>query len=613
MIPLTTLARPERNPNGERNHYERLRMKPTAKRWTVRLLSGMVGAAALGQPALADGWLTHPKLRPGVAPSAPCVNCAPVMPQDPTPISPMPVPKSTPEVPKVEPKIEPKVQTPEPRFEPLVSAALGESSFAVNAGSSVNMFGDQFRTGSGRSSFTVLRPGALNGTPISAIFFNATKEAGNSFKYNGASAGSFATLSAGPINTNAIPTPGLSFSQAYNPTDLTISQSQAAPTIAQINSQLLQKGSPVFQVANVLEGGKLVALAVVNAQGEILGIAPVPPPTTGTITDIEYTGFLQSTIAQQFFINVPNPAGGGVVGRSKISEDANPLPRDRFIFNYDYFNNTVLTQSGFDVNRIALGIEKTFFDMRASIEVRLPFASTLDSTSGIGTESRNIELGNLRITPRVLAYKSETFNVGVGVGVSLPTADDTRVIGFDGKDFVRIRNETIILSPYIGTLWTPNDRFFAQGWVACDFDTGGNPVYANLTGTGMQDLGRVYEGSFMQWDLQLGYWLINPQDNYCTLKALAPFVELHYGSSISNPTNVSSNGFVIGDLNGRIDELNLSTGLTSVIGQQTLVSLGAVVPLSDNDNRSFTYQLGVRVNYFFGPTAANRSRATYVP
>jgi len=117
------------------------------------------------------------------------------------------------------------------------------------------------------------------------------------------------------------------------------------------------------------------------------------------------------------------------------------LPRDRFIFNYDYFNNAALTPNGIDVNRFAFGFEKTFFNGNTSIEVRLPVAGTLDSSGVIGAQSRDTVLGNLRITPRALLYRSDTFAVGTGLGIALPTADDTRVANFDGSDLVRINND----------------------------------------------------------------------------------------------------------------------------------------------------------------------------
>src|SRR5262249_14312798 len=77
-------------------------------------------------------------------------------------------------------------------------------------------------------------------------------------------------------------------------------------------------------------------------------------------------------------VTVPNPSNGGAVGRTKIADDNSPLPRDRFILDYDYFDNVPLSrQTG--VHRFSPGIEKTFLDQSASIEVRLPFAATLSS------------------------------------------------------------------------------------------------------------------------------------------------------------------------------------------------------------------------------------------
>ena len=37
---------------------------------------------------------------------------------------------------------------------------------------------------------------------------------------------------------------------------------------------------------------------------------------------------------------------------------------------------------------------------------------------------------------------------------------------------------------------------------------------------------------------------------------------------------------------------------------------GVVAPLRGSDNRSFDYQIGLRANYFFGPTSRARNEAT---
>jgi hypothetical protein len=304
-------------------------------------------------------------------------------------------------------------------------------------------------------------------------------------------------------------------------------------------------------------------------------------------------------------------AGGGVVGRQKMSEDTSPLPRDRIIFDFDYFGNANLGSGGIDIQRIVVGFEKTFFDGRASIEVRIPFASTLDSSSEIGVQSRNTELGDIRITPRALVYKSDSLNIGAGVGFYLPTASDTRLRDEFGTELLRFSEDSFTVSPYIGVLYTPNDRFFAQGWVSCDIDTNGDAVSANMDGTGLTGIGRFRNGTQMNWDAQIGYWLISPSENSGRLRGLAPFLELHYGSQISNSSTLQAGDYQIATTNNG-DELNLTAGISAQIGERLNIQIGGVVPLI-NSSREFDWQIGIRMNYFFGPTAANASRATYVP
>jgi hypothetical protein len=150
-------------------------MTRTSKRWIVRAVVGFVGAAALGQPALADGWLRErirslcegsPWSRPAAAPIyvQPAPQMAPY-------VTPVPTPKV--EVPKVEvPKVDvPKIEAPppvEPRFEPLVSAALGESAVAVAFNPA--MFGDLNGHGSVRKAVLIdTRLNGLTAAPIIVV------------------------------------------------------------------------------------------------------------------------------------------------------------------------------------------------------------------------------------------------------------------------------------------------------------------------------------------------------------------------------------------------------------------------------------------------------------
>jgi hypothetical protein len=303
----------------------------------------------------------------------------------------------------------------------------------------------------------------------------------------------------------------------------------------------------------------------------------------------------------RLLLNIPNPGSGGVVGRQKTAEDSNPLPRDRLLFNYDYFNSTPLSVNGLDVNRFVFGAEKTFLDQRASVEVRVPFASTLNSDMVAGAEGRHTEFGNVRVTPRLLLWREDAVSLGTGLSIHLPTADDTRVFLPSGREVARIENGSVVLSPYLAVLFTPNPRLFAQAWAAVDVDTTGSPAFADVDGRGLREVGRLTDATYLQFDLQLGYWLYQSEERQGT--GLAPFAELHYGTTAQDADLISAGSFAIGDLNRRADELNLAVGLIARTGPRSVVSVGAVVPLRGRDDRSFDYQIGVRASVFFGPTA----------
>src|SRR5205085_1365031 len=118
----------------------------------------------------------------------------------------------------------------------------------------------------------------------------------------------------------------------------------------------------------------------------------------------------------------------------------------------------------------------------ASLEVRIPFASTLNSELVAGTQNTNTEFGDIRITPRLLLYDNQYIHFGTGLGIYLPTARDTVVLGADGSTLVRVRNNAVLLDPYLGVMFTPNDRLFGQVWTVLDFDTNGSAVQVNATG-----------------------------------------------------------------------------------------------------------------------------------
>jgi hypothetical protein len=311
---------------------------------------------------------------------------------------------------------------------------------------------------------------------------------------------------------------------------------------------------------------------------------------------------------------VPSPSsGGGVVGLSKVADNNSPLPRDRIIFNYDYFNNVPLTVNGVNVHRFEPGVEWTFFDRLTSIQVTLPFAATLSNdiqTNGL--TSRDAELGDLHLVLKGLAYRSNTLYAGGGLAFDLPTAKDVNVIAPDGTTLIKVRNQAVLLTPYVAYLWAPNNNFFFQNWYQFVIDTNGNTVQANFPTFGLENVGRIHQQSLLQIDAQVGYWAYRSADSQALVNSVAPFLELHYNTTMNKAETVEAGSLAVGSTTPNFSELNLSAGFLALVNNNFLLQVGAAVPLLGQNNRSFDYQIGIRGSFFFGPTARNMTAAAAV-
>jgi len=491
------------------------------------------------------------------------------------------------------------------------AAAVGAATVAV----SPNMFGDLFG-GAGSLCVTIPRSARIiPGTPAIIRPFNGT------IQLEANSVNTPAFFNAAPLgpNSTGFEITASTFLQNLAFQAGTFSISGGTAFISPINAV-----APPAPVAPLVEN-PLVTTAVQNGvaqpgeqvvfAGGNANFATLNRYSIDQFYNLVTPGTPPVIIPQApVTICVPSPGGGGMVGRTKVSEDNSPMPRDRVIFNYDYFNNVPLAANGFNVHRIAPGFEKTFLDRNASIEVRLPFASTLDSNVvADGATGTATQFGNIHVTLKGLLYGSSTVNVAGGLGISVPTASDVKLGLIDGTDLLRINNDAVILTPYLAALFTPGERLFVQTWAAVGFDCGGNAVSAApLVGSPLVGIGRVNDPGLLQLDAQVGYWIVDPaRDPGRRLRGLAPFVELHYNTTVSDPDSIALGAFQITDSLGRFDELNLTVGMLAQVGDNLNVSLGAVAPLRGDSDRFFDYQLGLRVNYFFGPTARARERAVY--
>jgi hypothetical protein len=353
--------------------------------------------------------------------------------------------------------------------------------------------------------------------------------------------------------------------------------------------------NPTF-VAN--ENAELTALVRGNFPGASF--------VNGTITfrapgDFDFYDFLFNylfTTGQNICVNLPNPAGGGLVGRNRYFDNGSPQPRDRVYFFYNHVGNFQGLGTPFDINRYVLGIEKTFLQGDFSIEVRIPFAGTAnsDQVGGQALAVDQAEFGNLGLVLKGVAYRSPTFLASVGFGVSLPTADDSRLF-VANTPVVAIQNRTCLLQPMVGFIWAPGERFYSQLGLQFDFDPTGNPVQALNAAGGLSRIGTLRDQAYSFLSGAAGWWVY--QNDTRALSGIALQGELHYDRSFGRVDSVQSGPVTVSDLTSRINALTASVGTIFQFGERTNLSVGVSLPLSGE--RLYDWNLIAQLNYQFGP------------
>lgn len=578
----------------------------------------VAGLAALGHST--DAFAFWPKcltpratdIPPSVSPYNPAPK-DPTNPKDPkTEVLP-PTPLTNPTNP-TEPLIPPNQVQPNQLAGNDFLGGQGADTFAPN------MFGDFFGGAksrlllAGSSSSRINLTGTATFSPAVLLAGSAFPGVGSIAVYNPNGSGSFFQLlvnkgTSTSINVQNKPYVG-TFTQTIN--QLTFA----------VNPQTTDIFSQVINRLNSTPAGRQALLAALNrAYGTpnrvtltafetmTLGETGRAIPRTSNSGDLVYTYQVLATALQsrpyELGIAVANPTSGGTVGRTKVSEDNNPFPRDRLIFDYDYYSATQLSAAGVDVNHFAIGAEKTFFDRQASLEVRVPFASTLSNIVSLdGIASRDVELGNVNLIAKWLLTRDPALNFSVGLAAALPTAADSIVNSSNGAELIRIKNTSVLFTPYIAGIYTPNDRFFMQSWLSAGIDPIGNNIYYRNVNDGTTQKQRLHDISILSFDTQVGYWIARGNDAGELIQGLAPFVELHYNRGFNSGNQSATFGGVnVLQTKGNFDDLNVTLGLTAQLGSSIFFTNGLVLPLGNENNRFFDWQYGMRLNWLYGPTA----------
>lgn len=303
--------------------------------------------------------------------------------------------------------------------------------------------------------------------------------------------------------------------------------------------------------------------------------------------------------------NIYVPTPGAQIGRLKLAENTSPMPRDRIFFGYSYFNNVPLSATGVDVNRFSPGFEKTFFSGLTSVDFRVPVATTLSSdvfTNGTTATGRT-QMGNMATTFKGLLWQNDqTFAVSGGVGLQLPTAEDTHVRAPNGAEILRVDDGSVHALPFLGYLWTPNSRFFLQGFTQLDYDTAGARVSTFDANGDRVTLGRIRDMNVMYNDIGFGYWAIQNFDSYGRMSGIAPTFELHYNKSISDGSNIQSGNVTIGSTSSNFENLNITLGLSMAMRSNTWATVAYVIPIGGGHiDRQMDGEFRFLLNRFFGP------------
>jgi len=302
-------------------------------------------------------------------------------------------------------------------------------------------------------------------------------------------------------------------------------------------------------------------------------------------------------------------AGGMGLRRVKLAENSSPLPMNRWIGNYNLFDN--VDRIG-DVTRFTFGVEKTFDDGLKSFEARISFAHTLASnqiyrvpagSAPFVTKNLDDEFGNLILTYKQIVRPLDDGIVTAGIGVGLPTADDQFLFNQNAANpalLMKVHNDAVHLMPFIAFMRQPNDKLMIQGFAQVDFATSGNPVLIRTTPapSPLTNAAKIEDVPLLFLDLGLAYkWIENREG---LINAVTPLLELHYSLGMRNRDQLQFGqpGSQVFDFetSGRISVLNLTAGASLQMGDSIFVRPAVSIPLTNGAGASYDYEFGVHVN-----------------
>ena len=197
----------------------------------------------------------------------------------------------------------------------------------------------------------------------------------------------------------------------------------------------------------------------------------------------------------------------------------------------------------------------------------------------------------------------------LGLGISLPFADDTHMIdAATGREVIRSVHKSVHMMPYFGLLYIPSERVFFQSYFQIDTAATGDPVYvadlSDTDGERMLYAGKTKERTYAYTSLSMGYWFFRKFSQRQTVqRGMNLMGELHWTQSLDRAAGVQyeqgSYHFDIGNDRGNYSVLNLTLGTRYLFDEKTNIGIGYSVPLSNGSSRHFDGELRMMFNRYF--------------
>lgn len=372
--------------------------------------------------------------------------------------------------------------------------------------------------------------------------------------------------------------------------------------------------APVAPAPGPTPGGEAIAESAIpssNAMASNYGATSGPLSSVPNMIG-DFFGTAGITMTGPFGTgSIPLP--GNQVSRYKMAEQTSPIPMDRIYFDYSFFKNVPITTPGDDVNCYTPGFEKTFCGGLMSVEVRAPAASTLDndmffSNGAIDnslTARHTGQFGNMGVSFKTMLLRRQKFILSGGLETILPTARDNQVFNTTGlfptSPTMTIENQAVHLLPFLGAVWTPNDRWFVTSYVQVDVDVSGDAVFGNTTGSTsaptLDFVGRYHDTTFLYADVAFGYWARHIHDRSQAWTGLAYICEFHLNQSLEAQQTIVNGPFVVGGDVPNVTLVNLTVGADIELYSLTNLTIGYCTPITSD--RQFDGQLRMMVNRRF--------------